>query len=377
MAETRPDNLPVWATDGGVTAEPAAGYKASGFSAGKKLPAKWLNWIMNTIYGWVNWFHYETISPTIMQNILFRSQTTATISGNNWSGVCWAPEIAKYIAVSTNSGFGDQVIESDDGTSWTEQTAAEANEWVQVCWAPSLTLAIAVARTGTNRVMTSPDATTWTARSAAAAKLWQDVVWSESLGIAVAVGYAGTFGSPSTDDNIMTSTNGTSWTSRTTPDDANFVSVAWAEELGLFLAGGVNSGGDDVVYRSSDGITWTDTSCTVLSDYLRGITWSGELGLACGCGASGTLYTSPDGITWTSRTATESATWGRVIWAQELGLFVAGSETATNPIMTSRDGITWTAREVDSSDANDVAWSPELSRLVWPSAGGDCGYTSL
>ena len=54
MAE-KPTTLPQWATDGGATLEPAAGVKASGFVVGTRPPARWMNWILNTTYQWMQY----------------------------------------------------------------------------------------------------------------------------------------------------------------------------------------------------------------------------------------------------------------------------------------------------------------------------------
>jgi len=54
MAE-KPTTLPQWATDGGATLEPAAGVKGTGFVVGTRPPARWMNWILNTTYQWMQY----------------------------------------------------------------------------------------------------------------------------------------------------------------------------------------------------------------------------------------------------------------------------------------------------------------------------------
>lgn len=49
---TKPTSLPVWATDADTTLEPSAGQKAAGFTIATRPPARWMNWLLNTIYGW-------------------------------------------------------------------------------------------------------------------------------------------------------------------------------------------------------------------------------------------------------------------------------------------------------------------------------------
>jgi hypothetical protein len=63
------------------------------------------------------------------------------------------------------------------------------------------------------------------------------------------------------------------------------------------------------------------------------------------------------GITWnantfTTRTSAADNNWRDVVWAPELGLFVAVAVSGTgNRVMTSPDGINWTTRST-----NDNAW---------------------
>ena len=54
MAE-KPSTLPQWSTTGGTTTEPTAGQKAAGFAVGTKPPAKWVNWLLNNIYQWIQY----------------------------------------------------------------------------------------------------------------------------------------------------------------------------------------------------------------------------------------------------------------------------------------------------------------------------------
>ncbi len=51
----KPSTITTWATDPGATADPGATRRATGFVAGKKLPAKWLNWILNQNGAWLTY----------------------------------------------------------------------------------------------------------------------------------------------------------------------------------------------------------------------------------------------------------------------------------------------------------------------------------
>jgi len=52
---TKPTTLPEWATTGGTTVEPSAGQKAAGFAVGTRPPARWVNWLLNTLYLWAEY----------------------------------------------------------------------------------------------------------------------------------------------------------------------------------------------------------------------------------------------------------------------------------------------------------------------------------
>jgi hypothetical protein len=96
-----------------------------------------------------------------------------------------------FVAVA-DTGTGNRVMTSPNGTTWMSRTSAADNAWNSVCWAPELSLFVAVAFTGTgNRVMTSPDGITWTSRTSAADNGWLSVCWAPELSVFVAVADTG------------------------------------------------------------------------------------------------------------------------------------------------------------------------------------------
>ena len=52
---TKPTTLPTWATTGGTTVEPSAGQKAAGFAVSTRPPARWVNWLLNNLYTWMQY----------------------------------------------------------------------------------------------------------------------------------------------------------------------------------------------------------------------------------------------------------------------------------------------------------------------------------
>lgn len=62
----KPSSITTWATDPGATADPGATRKATGFIAGKRLPAKWLNWILNQNAGWLTYLRDLDVEPEFL-----------------------------------------------------------------------------------------------------------------------------------------------------------------------------------------------------------------------------------------------------------------------------------------------------------------------
>ena len=177
-----PEKHPRWATDANRTLEPAEGRKDEGWPADNKLPARWLNWIQNLFARWTahtgmtavaNWFKNPDMSTplfvatsvagvhrvmTSQDGITWTAQTAA--EANNWKSVAYGDGM--FVAISA-AGV-NQVMSSPDGITWTVRVEAEANTWVSVCYGDGQF--VAVAEDGTNRAMTSPDGITWAARLA-------------------------------------------------------------------------------------------------------------------------------------------------------------------------------------------------------------------
>lgn len=91
--------------------------------------------------------------------------------------------------------------------------------------------------------------------------------------------------------------------------------------------------------------------------------------------------TSPDGITWTLRASAADSAWVSLVWAPEIGLFIAGCQDSavvpTQRIMTSPDGITWTIRTTPNTPILDLAWAPTLGLAVGVSVNPNTVITSI
>ena len=279
-----------------------------------------------------------------------------TGSDRNWRSVCWSPELGLFCAVA-NTGTGNRVVTSPDGTTWTSQTTPADNNWSSVCWSPELGLFCAVASSGTDMVMTSTDGTTWTLQTIASSN-WFSVCWSPQLGLFCVIGHP---------TQAATSPDGITWTIRTIPTKSgrvDYQSVCWSPELGLFCAT-ANSGTGERVITSPNGITWTLQTTPADSNW-NGVCWSPQLGLFCALAQrAGGVMTSPDGIEWTVRTTEtySNGAWdGAICWSPELRLFCAAknigtTSTTSGRIMTSPDGINWTLRTIVTDFTGRYGWT--------------------
>lgn len=106
------------------------------------------------------------------------------------------------------------------------------------------------------------------------------------------------------------------------------------------------------------------------------VIWAKELGLfvavADDTSNANSIATSPEGINWTLRTGPATIQWQSVTWSAELGLLVAVSITDNNVIATSPDGINWTRRTVPGNFRGyGITWIKELAMFVAVGQGGN------
>jgi len=289
----------------------------------------------------------------------------------------------RFVAVGLRDGSDAYILNSKNGTSWTERTINRNSDLRGICYSDDDKQFVAVGYLGW--VVTSPDGINWTERVWATydADL-NDVCYSSEKGLYVAVG-----DDEATDDAlIITSSDGITWTERTTPKRYSLFGVCYGN--GKFVAVGEYDDEDSYILTSTDGITWTEQSnpgdqynnlydicygngkfvaCggngvilvstdgsswtkyfTPKYSYLQGICYSSEKGLYVAVGNSDTydayIITSTDGINWTERSNPKAKNLQHVCYDSDLGMFVAvGNNDGSDAyILTSTDGITWTER---------------------------------
>jgi hypothetical protein len=130
------------------------------------------------------------------------------------------------------------------------------------------------------------------------------------------------------------------WTNRLISTQVGFNQIAY-NGTNLWVA--VGSGGQ--LYRSSDGITWTQTTSGFSSNTIRDVAFGNNLWVAVG--QNGTITTSTDGITWTARTSNmgsnqiNAVAYANSVW---VAVGAGGGGTNTGGITYSSDGITWTRK---------------------------------
>lgn len=106
-----PTALPRWATTAGRTLEPDSGVKDVGWQIDDVPPARWMNWIHNTTYEWV-----QKITATQLMNW---NQNT-DISASSVNAASYHPDQGYWMAYR---GLNVVVDKSIDGHSWSTVTS--------------------------------------------------------------------------------------------------------------------------------------------------------------------------------------------------------------------------------------------------------------
>lgn len=280
---------------------------------------------------------------------------------NDWSAICWASNINKFIAVST-SGNNNRVVTSADGLTWLPRTSASNNNWTSISWSNDLNLAVAVSNTGSgNRIMTSPDGIVWTSQISPADNNWSsicrgriDVGLITEKEIFVAVASSGT-------NRVMTSYDGINWASQLAAVNNNWTSVCWSSLLNLFVAVS-NTGTSDRVMTSPDGIAWTSQVSASNNDWSS-VTWSSYINKFIAISTTGLnnrVMISTNGINWTSQVSAKNYEWSAIAYSNNYIVAVSKNGEGDR-VMTSTDGIVWNS--VDSLQPMDLVFSVSESSI--------------
>lgn len=236
-----------------------------------------------------------------------------------------------YVAVG-GSGAAS-VATSPDGVTWTERINDYALS--ALTYAPALHRFLAVGNAG-HLAWSDDGGETWsTGTIDGGTPTLAGVAWSASQGIFCAVNSAA-----STAYTGGIDPDPTNWSAAAMGGAGGCLAIAWSPSLDVFCAVGAAES-----YTSPDGVNWTLSGPTPISDAMSAIAWSPDLEnfLAVSAISTQVMY-SPDGLNWTSAgTFTGISNYG-VTWAQHAGLWVAVGTVDTGTslsILTSSDGVTW------------------------------------
>lgn len=190
-----------------------------------------------------------------------------------------------FVGVGDNTNnFSTQMVRSADGVSWTGENQASSgatDEFKDVTYGNSLFVAVGTTFFSTDRsIQTSPNGITWTVRGDVNNSL-ASVTYGAAASKFVAVG----------NNVIATSADGVTWATTTAPSSLNLLSIAYGNNLFVAIANGTST-----YLTSSDGTIWTTRSYASFSgskvDYLNSrFIVDGR-------------WTSTDGINWSYSGAT-------------------------------------------------------------------------
>lgn len=124
---------------------------------------------------------------------------------------------------------------------------------------------------------------------------------------------------------------------------------------GVFVAGSWDGSGDNVMYSTDDGLTWTSTSVSMMVGTASAYGNGTFLMIRAFSGGQDTI-TSTDGVTWTQHTGVlpSGADWRSVVYG-DAG-FIAVDGNSTSRVAISPDGITWTEVSVEA-DVSGGYWT--------------------
>ncbi|MBK5962583.1 hypothetical protein CCR95_00275 [Thiocystis minor] len=270
-----------------------------------------------------------------------------------WNGACTGTLPTCVVTMDAIKSITASFVETAGtcGLDWQWATTIPTDQPMQSVVSDGGQL-VAVGANGS--ILTSSDGIDWTSRDSGTSNWLKSVAWNGSL--FVAVGDSGT---------ILTSADGVAWTAHSLDMVSGLFDVAWGANQ--FVAVGEN-----VLLRSSDGVSWTESSQPAPWDSnwatYSGVTWDGVQFLVVGIGRAGggdaiyepaPILTSPDGAAWTSISSDAGVSFTDVIsdGSQFIGVGV-NLLTLSGSIVSSPDGVDWTSRYVDTlNQFHGVSWS--------------------
>ncbi len=86
------------------------------------------------------WSEYLEIFIVLNNSSVYLSNdgiiwSTASISNNDWTSVCWSNELSIFCAVSSNSNISSI---SSNGVNWSTNSLTMSSDWSSICWSSEL-----------------------------------------------------------------------------------------------------------------------------------------------------------------------------------------------------------------------------------------------
>lgn len=201
------------------------------------------------------------------------------------------------------------------------------------------TIFCALGRSGPGGVSRSADGVTWS----------PFIEFLPAVTNMECIDYGGGLWVVGTGGNIVyTSTDSITWTSRTIP----MTGLAFIKHNGSMWVGGA-SGTNQFVY-SYDGITWTLGTLPVSAAW-QDIAWNGSIWLIIA--SNGTTAYSADGVSWTAGAIGFGTAWSRV---DSNGVRFVAVKNGSAGAGYSSDGLSWTATTLTASQYLGLAWTGDF-----------------
>jgi len=297
----------------------------------------------------VSWNGYIWVATGAGTNSLAYSY-----DGINWTGIgtsiftegfgiAWGQ--GRFVATGSGSNWAATSI---NGINWTASGSTIFTTPYKLAIGNGLWIATGI-NNGASSLAYSSNGLTWSPVSPNPFSISAyDVAWNGSQWLAIGTDVT---------NNVAYSSNGLTWTAINVPN----ISVKGLVSAGSYwyLTGATVS--DSVIFRSSNGITWSTVSSTFFGPaytivakqlYPYG-TKGSTLTIACGNGSTA-LAISAEGISWvpvsSSLSTAYCVAWNGALWV------AGGVGTAT--IVYSTNGVNWTNASISGlSSVRSVAWT--------------------
>jgi hypothetical protein len=304
-------------------------------------------------------------------------------SGSTWARAAYSPTLNMIVAISNGgeNSYNGLATSGDGGNTWVARyhPSGTSNVWTfnDVCWCPGLALFVVVASAGptsSSRVMTSPDGINWTTQTLPNTGVSLNGVACGSISgsdYIVAVGSS---------NAIYTSTDGVTWTSQTGPGTSkNWAAICWASGQSKFVAIATGGGGSNDEMYSSNGTSWSQTTCGPGWGYSwTNIAYSADLDQMVVVGGNSAIivYSTAGSVTsWTQLTSVASLSdpFAGICWSHDYSVWVACSPNGST-VITSPNSSTWTSQTHPNTNTWSVALAIPASTVVANNLGLDYYY---